>query len=99
VETSTLTWSIAHDQLLCQRIEAIVRDHRWTGEDDPTAPVPVDQLAWAAASNPTIREGVANRLEKDAPNVAEACADIPDADLTYVVLTVAMPRLTPGTGG
>lgn len=95
MEISALMWAIAHDQTVQQRIEALVREARWSGEGDPTSSVPTDQLAWAVATDPTIRDAVADRLDDGAPNsVADACAGITDAALSHVVLTSALPRLT-----
>lgn len=99
METSSLTWAIAHDANVLQRVEAIVREHRWAGRENPTAPVPVDQLAWAVATNATIRDGVEGRLDDEAPSVSQACAGIPDTELTDAVLNVALPRLASQAAG
>lgn len=93
MDTTSLMYAIFEDYGLRRRIEAVVRNHWWVDSStaNPTATVPVDALAWAVATNPTVQNTV-----KAAGGVGDTIADateaIPDGDLVYIV-TTALPRL------
>lgn len=92
METTALTYLLAQAPAVRQRVEAVVRQSWWDdAAADPTSVVPLDALAWAVATNVTIRAGVAERLNNGA-DLATAEAGITDNDLTFVVLQ-ALTRL------
>lgn len=81
---------------LRRRLEAIMRTVWWNDDAaDPRAPIPLDDLAWACASNPTIAAAVEAREQLDGGNNAVPLGiyDVSDNDLKYIVVTVAWPRL------
>jgi hypothetical protein len=99
VNTSILMSEIHGNLRLQSRVEAIVEADRWNhAQDQIGKPIPMDDVMWAVASNPSILATVQATLEaadpEDRGNVERAVAVIPDSDLEYVVLTVAMPVLT-----
>jgi hypothetical protein len=99
VTTSVLTGAIHGSLHLQNRVEAIVQADRWNHAQDLIGtPIPMDDLMWAVGSNPSIQSTVQAALAEADPedqnNVERAVPLIPDSDLEYVVLTVAMPVLT-----
>lgn len=99
VQTSVLISDLQGNVHLRSRVEAIVEADRWNHHQDQIGDeIPMDDLMWAVASNPSIQTTVRDALEaapeEDQANVDRAAAVIPDSDLEYVVLTVAMPILT-----
>lgn len=98
VTTSVLQSEIHNNVVLQSRVEAIVQADRWNHHTDQIGdPIPMDGIMWAVATNPTINMTVQGALAEAEPedqsNVDRAVAQIPDSDLEYVVLTVAMPVL------
>lgn len=80
---------------LKNRIEALVRSHWWNDPAvDPAAPVPLGDLAWAVAANPTILAAVTAAIVDG--NIGAAVDQIAEGDLEFVVLQ-ALARLTGGT--
>lgn len=99
VQTSILEGEIQRNVGLRARVEAIVQSDRWNNQQDQIGVfIPMDDLMWAVASNPSIQTTVNDALAaaepEDQANVDRAVVQIPDSDLEYVVLTVAMPVLT-----
>lgn len=92
MDSTELTYAIFEDWGLRHRIEALVRSHWWNDSAAiPNAVIPVDDLAWAAASNVSIRNTVSG-AGGVGDLVSDAVKAIPDGDLEYVVLN-ALPRL------
>lgn len=89
---SVVMWNIQSHPGLRQRVEAIVRDHWWNDttdpRPDPTKPVPVDHLAWAAATNNTIRQHVTSNIAEG--NIVAAVDTINESDLEYVVVNALL---------
>jgi hypothetical protein len=82
-----------------RRAIAVVQNARWDDEkEDVTAPIEIDALMWAVATNNTVMGKVKDALdaapEGDEANIDRAImAGVEDGDLTYIITTVAMPRL------
>jgi hypothetical protein len=98
VTTSTLTGAIHGNLYLQGRVEALIQADRWNHHPENVGdPIPMDDIMWAIASNPSIHTTVQAALDaappEDQANVDRAVAVIPDSDLEYVVLTVALPVL------
>lgn len=95
---SLLTHLIIMDTALRTRITSLVRKRlAVAGNVTPTEaevfdPPPVDALAVAVATNPTIFTAVKNALDPAAPDVPRAIDTVPDSDLDYVIVT-ALPSL------
>lgn len=80
---------------LRNRIEALVRDHLWNDTTtDPTAPIPLDSLAWAVATNPTIRNAVTVAIVDGEINAA---IDGIDETILERIILAALTRLNEGT--
>lgn len=97
MEMSILRYEVQQNSILRQRIEGIVRND-WWNDDAPVRPdrvVPVSDLAWAVASNSTIMGSIETYMTNtgEGARVDDAIMEVTDNDLSYVVLTVALPRL------
>lgn len=100
---SELIWGIAQQATLRWRVEALVRERLWNVEENSVyASIPMEQLIWAIATNPSVQSTVTAAMEAHAEGSPEAgsyvlgVADIPDSDLEYILFTVALPRLALG---
>ena len=93
MELSALAAGIAGSDYMKARISAIVKAAWWKDVvDDGAAAVPLEELAWAVASNDAIRTTVAGAGELN--TVENGVRLVTDQDLEYVILSVALPRLT-----
>lgn len=94
METSSLRYEVQRYSPLRQRIEGIVRNSWWNAESvRPERPIPVEDLAWAVASNATILGSITTYMNGDDTKFGEAVDSVSDNDLEYVVLSVGLPRL------
>ena len=92
---SQIMYAIAQHTGVRNRIEALVRHHCWSNpSEDPCQNIPTSDLAWAVATNETIRAAVIAAVVDG--NIGQACEAIDEEDLEYVVLA-ALARL--GVGG
>jgi hypothetical protein len=100
MEMSTCQYALQGSTVLRQRIESLVREAWWNASGDyaksPAGTIPVNDIAWCVAANPTVSAAVKTWMEDEEntgriDEAVEAC--VTDSDLEYIVLTVALPRL------
>lgn len=91
---SQVMYAIAQNNGLKGRIEALVRSHRWNDPtEDPTAAIPLNDLAWAVSTSPTILATVTAAIVDG--NIGAAVDQIPEADLDPVILAALTRLATP----
>lgn len=94
-----ITQIIQAHAALRQRVTAAVMRNRWaTPHTDVQAPIPLDDIMWAVATDESILAQVKDALNAaegdDQNNVDRALwASIDDETLTRVVIDIALPRL------
>lgn len=95
---------VQRDPYLAQRIEAMVRAHWWSDDDQATNPtdrVDVENLAWAVAAYPDVQAIIATQQQADGGTnaIPLGVLQIPD-DLLHTILldpdTGALARLSTG---
>lgn len=101
VEKSVIVQNIWSNPQIQARTEAILREYFWqTDEEEVRQPIPLSDVMWCVAANPTIQSFVRDAMAANEANpndTTRAIIQIPDEHLAYVVLNEAWTRLRPKT--